>query len=342
MNIGQIKLFSWVTTGALTAGLGWYVFDYITSMEARHAMPDPKKAKLVLEDIEQIKVKTEDVVPYPDLQRLFHAYRKDGSPSLNWTGKEKVIEKPTETAAPTEAPKVRVADIVSIVMVKADTRDPAQSAVYLRYKPASRVQGAPPMGMLVKVGEHLMPPQDKIRLDEVVPEGGWFAFEGEERERELLGPARFDVSNFVVEVGPEGVRLPTPTMVPSANIQPFNPNRTAKIGANAFQIGLEDAKYFEENYQEIFARDVRTVRYQDPKTGRYAGIEITSVTPGSLAAQHGAQEGDVIKSINGHPVTSTQEAIHFVKSNSNKYSTWEVVVENKGQSRTVTYHSPNK
>lgn len=342
MNIGQIKLISWVTTGALTLTLSWYVFDYITSMESRHAMPDPKKAKLVLEDIEQVKVKTDDVVPYSDIKRLFHVTCSDCTSNLNWTGKEKVIEKPVENNTPTEAPKVRVADVVTIVMVKADTRDSKDSAVYLRYKTSSRVQGAPPMGMLVKVGEHLMAPLDRIRLDEVVPEGGWFAFEGEERERELLGPARFDVSNFVVEVGPEGVRLPTPTMVPRANLEAFNPNRTARLGSNAFQIGLEDARYFEENYQEIFARDVRTVRYQDPKTGRYSGIQITSVTPGSIAAQHGAQEGDVIKSINGHPVTSTQEAIHFVKSNSNKYSTWEVVVENKGQSRTVTYHSPNK
>jgi|688.fasta_scaffold00725_10 hypothetical protein len=342
MNIGQIKLLSWATTGTLTLGLSYYIFDYVRTMEIRHAMPDGAKAKLVLEDIEQIKVKTDDVVGYPDIKRLFHVTCSDCTSNLNWTGKEKVVEKPVENAAPTEAPKVRVADVLSIVMVKADTRDPRQSAVYLRYKTSSRVQGAPPMGVLVKVGEHLMPPLNKIRLDEVVPEGGWFVFEGEDRERELLGPARFDVSNFVVEVGPEGVRLPPTTLVPRAKLEAFNPNRTARLGSNAFQIGLEDARYFEENYQEIFARDVRTVRYQDPKTGRYAGIQITSVTPGSIASQHGAQEGDVIKSINGHPVTSTQEAIHFVKSNANKYSTWEVVVENKGQSRTVTYHSPNK
>lgn len=342
MNIGQIKLFSWATTGALTLGLSYYVFDYISTMDVRHAPPDAKKAKLVLEDVEQVKAKAEDVVPYSDIKRLFHVTCSDCTSNLNWTGKEKVIEKPVENAVVTEAPKQRASDVVSVVMIKADMADRKNSAVFLKYKASSRVQGAPPMGMLVKEGQNLLPPQDKLRIDEITAEGVWVAFEGEERERELIGPARFDVSNMVVEVGPDGVLLPKPRAVPSANTEAFNPNRTTRIGANAFQIGLEDAKYFEENFQEIFARDVRTARYQDPKTGRYNGIEITSVTPGSIAAQHGAQEGDVVKSINGHPVTSTQEAIHFVKSNSNKYNTWEIVIENKGQTRTVTYHSPNK
>ena len=54
------------------------------------------------------------------------------------------------------------------------------------------------------------------------------------------------------------------------------------------------------------------------------------------------KEGDVIKSINGQPVNSVQEAISFVKVNKDKYSTWEVVVENKGKQRTVTYESGNR
>ena len=57
-------------------------------------------------------------------------------------------------------------------------------------------------------------------------------------------------------------------------------------------------------------------------------------------SEHGGQDGDIIKSINGHPVTSTAEAITYVKNNEDKYNVWEVVVENKGKSRTVTYESP--
>ena len=48
----------------------------------------------------------------------------------------------------------------------------------------------------------------------------------------------------------------------------------------------------------------------------------------------------MIKSINGTPVTQLSEAITFVKNNKDKYSTWEVVVENRGQTRTVIYETP--
>ena len=80
--------------------------------------------------------------------------------------------------------------------------------------------------------------------------------------------------------------------------------------------------------------------HRDPRTGKFDGIEIQSVQAGGIAARHGAKEGDIIKSINGHPVTSSSEAITFVKNNQESTSTWIVVVENKGRERTVTYESP--
>ena len=66
------------------------------------------------------------------------------------------------------------------------------------------------------------------------------------------------------------------------------------------------------------------------------------VKPGSVASSHGLSNGDVVKSINGHPVTSKQEAITFVKNNKDVYDKWEVVVESKGRLKTLVYYSPNK
>ena len=85
---------------------------------------------------------------------------------------------------------------------------------------------------------------------------------------------------------------------------------------------------------------MRYRQWRDPSTGKYAGVELTEVQPGSLAAAHGAETGDVIKSINGHPVTSVQEAVSYVKNNSETTSVWEVVVVNQGKERTVIYESP--
>ena len=120
------------------------------------------------------------------------------------------------------------------------------------------------------------------------------------------------------------------------------PLRTQRIGEDRYRVGLEDAEYIGENYAEILSQEVRVERHRDPRTGRYDGIEVKAVNPDSIAAQHGVQSGDVVKKINGHPVSSPQEAISFVKNNQHLYDKWEVEVWNKGQTRIVTYIPPKK
>ncbi len=351
MNIGQIKILSWTTAGLLTVGLSYYVWDYVAHMQARNPQPDPKKVKQVLEDVEPIKVKADEVVPYADIKRLFHTTCSEckSNPNcrhLNWTGKEKEKPKPDQPDGPVTPPKTKVDELITVLMIKADMADRKNSSIFFKYKNKATNVGlnnnGPAGGFLLHEGEHLGAPYDKIRLDEISGDGVWFAFEGEEREREMLSPGAFDTKTTIVQVGPGGVLMPkVGTGIPRATQTNFSTTKTFKVSANTYQLGTEDVKQFQDNYQEIFSRDVRTSRHQDPKSGKYDGIEITSVNAGSLAAQHGAQEGDVIKSINGHPVSSVQEAIHFVKTNANQYSTWEVVVESKGQTKTVIYHSPS-
>lgn len=348
MNIGQIKILSWTSAGLLTLGLSYYVWDFVSHLEERNQPPDPKKVKLVLEDVEPIKAKADEVVPYADIKRLFHTTCSECKANaacrhLNWTGKEKEKPKAEDPGQPLVAPKVAAEELVSILMIKADMSDRKNSSIYFKYKPKANIpNNGPAGGFLLKEGEHLLAPHDKVRLDEVTGEGVWFAFEGEERERELVRPGAFASGTTIVQVDKDGVIWPkVGSQIPKAQSAPFRPGKTTKLGADTFQLGSDDLKYLEENYQEELTRNVRTTRHQDPRTGKYDGIEITSVTPGSAASAHGAQEGDVIKSINGQPVSSVQEAIHFVKTHSNQYTTWEVVIESKGRLKTVTYHSPS-
>ena len=119
------------------------------------------------------------------------------------------------------------------------------------------------------------------------------------------------------------------------------PKETKLIGKNKYQIGTEDAVYLGENYPQILTNDLRYRTYRNPKTGRRGGIELQDVRAGSVAERHGARSGDIIISVNDHAVTSVQEAVSFVKTNSERFSTWDVVVENMGRRRTVTYQSPN-
>ncbi len=350
MNIGQIKIISWTGAGLLTVGLSYYVWDYVAHMTARNQLPDPKLVKQVLEDVEPIKVKAEEVVPYGDIKRLFHTTCSECKTNpncrhLNWTGKEK--EKPVvDLGQPKEPPKLKVDELISVQMIKADMSDRKSSSIFFKYKnKASNVglkNDGPAGGFLLKEGEHLGAPYDKIRLDEITGNGALFAFEGEERERELLSPSTFEVVGPVL-VGPEGPILPKPgSLIPVVKEAPFSLEHTSKIGPNTYKIGTKDAEAWEANYQEELSRNVQTKRHQDSRTGKYDGIEITTVAAGSLAASHGAQEGDVIKSINGQSVTSMSEAVQYVKTHSSQTTTWEVVVESKGVTRTVIYHSPSK
>lgn len=351
MNIGQIKLFSWTAAGLLTVGLSYYVWDYVTHMQQRNPAPDPKRVKQVLEDVEPIKAKADEVVPYSDIKRLFHTTCSECKTNpncrhLNWTGKEKEKPKPEDLGGPVAPPKTKVDELLSVLMIKADMSDRKNSSIFFKYKNKATNVGltnsGPAGGFLLHEGEHLGAPYDKIRLDEITGNGVWFAFEGEERERERLAPGTLDMKTTIVQVGPGGVLLPKLGVgIPRASQTNFSSAHTFKAGPNTFFIGTEDAKRFGDDYQRILSSDVRTARHQDPKTGKYDGIEVTGVTAGSIAAQHGAQEGDVIKSINGTPVSSVQEAIHFVKTHSNQYTTWEVVVESKGQTKTMVYHSPS-
>ena len=40
MNIAQIKVVSWTAAALLTVGLGAYVWSFVSTLEARRAMPD--------------------------------------------------------------------------------------------------------------------------------------------------------------------------------------------------------------------------------------------------------------------------------------------------------------
>jgi hypothetical protein len=351
MNIGQIKILAWLTAALLTLGLSFYVYRFMHDLPGLQTPPDRKFVQKVLEDVEPAKTKTEDLVHYDDVIRLFlpgcEACEKNlpNHRHLNWTGKEKVVKVDVKGGDAPEEPKaVPMRDLVAIAMIKVDLADPQNSSVFLKYKPRAAVQ-APGLagGELLRIGDALAAPHGRTKIAAIEPDAVVFSFEGGERENETLGPADFDVKTQIVQVGPDGVVMPAlGSSIPRGTAAPFRPGKTTSIGENKYVLGSEDIKYVNEHYPEIFTRDVRTARHQDPKTGKYDGIEIKSVAANSLAASHGAQDGDVIKSINGHPVTSVQEAITYVKNNSGQYSTWEVVVESMGKLKTVVYHSPQE
>jgi hypothetical protein len=349
MNIGQIKVLSWAGAVLLTGFLSYYVWSFVHRLEQLRRPPDADTIRAALEASEPVKAKAQDLVAYADVTRLFllncgNCKTNPNCHHMNWTGKVIVPVAEAPVAAPEAPVAVPVKDLIRVLMVLVDLSDPKASSVFFKYTSKSGLTnpGSPP-GFWAHQGEHLSPPHDKIRIESIDADGVTFAFEDTSRAKETLIPAEFDLKQSIVQVGPSGVMLPAlDSKITRGRAAPFNPAHTVAIGKDRYVLGHDDMRYLNDNYAKILSDQLRWDRHQDPRTGKYDGIEIREVAPGSLAEQHGAEEGMVVKSINGHPVTSVQEAITFAKNNAGKYNTWEVVVDYHGQTITKTFQSPQQ
>jgi hypothetical protein len=347
MNIGQVKILSWGSAGLLAGGLGLYVFLFIKDLDAKRSLPEGQKVQAVLEAVQPVKAKAADLVDYEIIKRLFlpNCEKCKGNPScrhLNWTGKPP--PPPPANDAPSEVtkpPATPVAELVRIAMVQVDLARPEQSFVFLKYRPKANVQATGAAGgFVLHEAERLSAPHQDVRVEKITSEGVVFAFDEEGRATETVSPSQYDLKAMIVQVGEDGIMLPKIGTIPKGDSAPWRPAQTKAFGQNRYQLGYEDAAYANEHFAQILADEVRLDRHQDKRTGKYDGIEVKSVTPGSFAERHGAQEGDIIKSINGHAVSSVQEAINYAKMNADQYTTWEIVVERNGKLQTFYYHSP--
>jgi hypothetical protein len=340
MKPARAKLASWTLAALLGTALCLYVAWNIRTFPDRARNVSTERMAQVLNNTPEIvKGGSDSLVDYAQVRASLIDYAWNAPPpaKVEARGPEVVEVPPTAQS---------VDKLVKVLGYSVDAEVPENSKAILKYLPEAKVR--PPretQGRVVKegtlklVGQRLDEPIDHIRVVSITEAGVEFGFDEPGRATETLLPADFDLSSRMAYVDLAELRSP------AASIQiPVRetgvPATTVQIGQGRFRIGTEDAAVFAEDYARIISEEVQTRRHRDPRTGRYDGIEITRVAPGSIVERHGAQSGDVIKSINGHEVTSQQEAISFVKANEGMYDKWEVVVSNKGQERTLTFYPP--
>ncbi|MFT5052827.1 MAG: type II secretory pathway component PulC [Chlamydiales bacterium] len=336
MNVTTIKAVCWSTSVAATLYLSYHVWDFYEHLDQSTATVDPVAVKTLLDENLDLTIQVAERTDYGDIKRTYV--------DMNWTGQKavvptRVVEKgPVEPAGPVYVP---VASLLSILMIQVDLGDSADSCILVRYlgNGITAEQGT------LSEGETLPAPHDGITLKKIDVDGVVFSFANEARGDETLSPAAGGGDEaLIVRVGPGGERHPVTGgfSIPVAKNQvAFRPEETTLVGTNKYRIGTKDAEYLGQNFAQVLTHEVGTRVHYDERTGKRNGVEVTRVQPGSVAERHGAQAGDIIKSINGHPVTSKQEAVKFVKNNQDRYSVWEVVVENLGRERTVVYESPS-
>jgi hypothetical protein len=234
-----------------------------------------------------------------------------------------------------------VRDLLKVLALKVDTSKPEHSRAYVTFLATLSGFNADKEATVLKVGETLPKPHTGVSVAEITPEGVVFAFEDGARARETLTTSR--AQGQIVVVGPGGLIKPEAgglIAAASSDLPPYRPDQTVQIKKNEFQIGTQTLVDLDQDYSRILSQDVSYSTYKDPRTGKSEGIKINRVAPGSIPAQAGLTEGEVLKSINGHRVTSVNDAIAFVKANAESTDTWLAVFEKQGREFTRTYHSP--
>lgn len=341
MHTSQLKLLTWTSAGVLGAALAGYVVWFGMRLPELRSGVSEERLLEVLQDIDVVEKKTEEVLPYSSVAAAII--------DLNWTGKPAPAQEVVETEQQqVETPRDELQKLVTVMMVSFDAEAPLESRCLLRYTPAARVTSPAPVapggspGWVKSVGDRLEAPLAHVRVEAVHPDGVEFAYDDESRANEIVRPAEIPLKGIArLNDESELAQRRNPIEIQRRGFDGPTPARTELIGEGIYRIGIEDAREFEQNYADILAREVSWQPHRDSR-GRPDGIQITQVQSTSVAYSHGVSTGDVIKSINGHPVTSPQEAIAFVKNNKDNYSKWEVEVESKGRLKTLVYYSPDE
>lgn len=337
MSITHYKGLTWLASVTIGAYLGYFVYDFFQSQAELKLPVSEEEQTRHLNDVPAVAPPKDDLVDYWKLVKpTWH--------DMDWTGKAPPApEVIALEQGPQEIPKQKVADLLAVLLVQVDGGAPEQSMAQVRYLDP-QLQGANPDldDAVLREGQKLDSPHDYAQVSRITRDGVSFLFlddEGgpdAEREEELVLTSQLEGSERIVRVGPGGAILPTRPDIPTASqSRPFRvPPETILIGKDHYLVGVDDRLHMAENYTKILA-EIRYDKHRDPKTGKVDGIEIKEVPKGSFAAKYGAKQGQVVKSVNGHPVTSVNEAISYAKQNQDNYDVWVIVYTEQGAEHTM-------
>lgn len=342
MNIQRWKGLVWLGSVAVGAFLVYYVYDFLQKKEMLAKEVPDEEISAVLEGIKRPEEQKTDAVDYSLIKRVFHEH--------DWTGKERVkpvVQKDGEKPPP--VPKVAVAALLKVLAIKVDTGRPEKSVAYVKFVDPKLAVRTEKEDTILRPEDRLFAPYQDIRVADITREGVVFAFDDPARDRETVTTSPYQSALRgdlgIVMVGPEGVierEIQKQIEAAAPDHPPWRPEQLTQLRKNEWQVGTGTLAELDRDYPRILTRDVRYSTYKNPRTGAIEGIKVSYVAPNSLPAQAGLSEGEVLKSINGHKVTSVNDAIAFVKANAKSTETWLAVFEKQGREFTRTYHSPDQ
>ena len=338
MNIVRWKGLVWLASLAAGGYLVYYVSDFLRHRELYAKGVSEQVLAQALDSIKKPDKPETDVVAYAQIQQVFHA--------MDWTGKPPPEQPKAATDEVRVVPKIAVSTLLKVQAIKVDTSEAKNSLAWVKFvDPKLTSHNSVKEDTILRVEERLFSPYQDVRIEAITAAGVLFAFDDAAREQETVQVSPYLSQRGtlgIVVVAPGGAILPQlqRRIVPSAGADVYVPGRTVQVRKNEYQIGTETLKDLDQDYSRILSQDVSYGTYRNPRTGAVEGIKVNRVAPNALPAQFGLTEGEVLKSINGHKVTSVNDAIAYVKANAEATDTWVALFEKQGREFTRTYHSP--
>ena len=328
MNIQNIKALSWVAALGMGGYLGYEVWHFLENRPVYQDYVRQDELEAVLRDgIEEPEEIRREVVDSKEIMAVFH--------KMDWTGKPEpvkpVVVQQKDTQVKRGPDRTPVEQLLEIQLVQVDKGNPENSLAIVKYLHKElKARHTAPGEKILKTGQALTGKFAHVSVKEIQPDGLVFTFDDEEREDELLespvwvpsGPGIAYVTEETKQVRTANPRIPTLT-----NYRPTSVKETRQVNRDTWQIGTESARQIGESYSTILSRDIDYRVARDPRDGSVKGLQITKVAAGSVPAQHGVSSGEILKSINGHKVTSVSDAVSYVKRESDTTEEWIAVFE---------------
>jgi type II secretion system protein C len=118
----------------------------------------------------------------------------------------------------------------------------------------------------------------------------------------------------------------------ASNDEPFEPN-VEDLGDNRYKIPKETLDHSVGNLSQLLTQIRAIPNIQNGKTN---GFSLSEIEPGSVFDEMGLQEGDVLRSINGQPITDPSQAMQMMAALRNT-TQLSIQVLRDGHPTTLTY-----
>lgn len=307
---------------AALGALGWRVYDFFTHQDQFYVSTDIRR----LQD-------AAGGAPRSDPGHLLPFEEYSVIEKLNVTGKEP--PKP-EVSKPPPPPPTRLSerDLQLIYVQYVAPEDPGNAA-YLQPADEQPTEDHIP-GNLYSPGQKIRLPSKKgldVRLLEVREESVVVGFgAGDDAGSLVLEMATHDLPQSTVQGMTGGAGGDAAAVVRAS------PKETRLNAAGEYEVGTEDAAYFEKLSQEQLLAAVPVRPERDRFSNEIRGLRIQSVPPDSPFSRLGLRADDIVLEVNGTPAVSRDELLDAMRRSTARSVT--VRFERLGGVQTRTYRLP--